>query len=321
MRDYEGYYHICTDGMSRRLLFRDFEDYIRGMNDIPACISGSRLEILCFCLMPNHVHFIVYAAYSEAQRFIDEFKRRTSGRLVRKYNEVKPLLHLGTLIKNINSGQYLKTAIAYVLRNPLSGNIRCLPYNYKWSSANLYFRHMPSDGQGSEITVAKRKTGNNNVLRHEKMSQGITVATGHIRLADLTQRQIWKYTGTRSVFPGDYAIDRNGLILPESYINPEKTEKIYGSPKQFLYYLSKNDDGEFEISQGITNFISYDYSQIKEILGKLCISETGANDFTVLNIEDKCRIAILMKKRYGVSARQIARLTGLDPAILQSIMQ
>ena len=59
MNDSEGYYHICTDGLSRKLLFRDTDDYVKGMNDIPACLQQIKGEILCFSLMPNHVHFLL----------------------------------------------------------------------------------------------------------------------------------------------------------------------------------------------------------------------------------------------------------------------
>ena len=140
MNDHEGYYHICTDGLSRKLLFRDRNDYIHGMNDIPACLQLIEGEIICFSLMPNHVHFIVHTSAENAKRFIENYKKRLSGRLMRKYNEPHSLSRLGTLIKAIDSEDYLKTAIAYVLRNPLAANMVCLPNTYRWSSGYLYFR-------------------------------------------------------------------------------------------------------------------------------------------------------------------------------------
>ena len=189
MNDHEGYYHICTDGLSRKLLFRDRNDYIHGMNDIPACLQLIEGEIICFSLMPNHVHFIVHTSAENAKRFIENYKKRLSGRLMRKYNEPHSLSRLGTLIKDIDSEDYLKTAIAYVLRNPLAANMVCLPNTYRWSSGYLYFRQ-------SEITLCTNWTK---------------------RLGELTRRKIWEYTGVRTELPENYTIDNEGVILPENY--------------------------------------------------------------------------------------------------------
>lgn len=292
MNDHEGYYHICTDGLSRKLLFRDRNDYIYGMNDIPACLQLIEGEIICFSLMPNHVHFIVHTSAENAKRFIENYKKRLSGRLMRKYNEPHSLSRLGTLIKDIDSEDYLKTAIAYVLRNPLAANMVCLPNTYRWGSGYLYFRQ-------SEITLCTNRTQ---------------------RLGELTRRKMWEYTGVRSELPENYTIDNEGVILPENYINPKIAERIFGSPKQFLYYLSKNDDGEFEISQGIISKISYSYGQLREILYKTSLNEYRTKNFDDLDIARKLKIAILMKKRYGISYKQFARLTGIDPNILHEVM-
>ena len=44
-------YHVCTDGLSREIMFRDDSDYISGMNDIPICSLVTAIEVYCFCLM------------------------------------------------------------------------------------------------------------------------------------------------------------------------------------------------------------------------------------------------------------------------------
>ena len=49
-------YHVCTEGMEKKLFFRDRQDYISGMNSIPICAVRSGVHILAFCLMDNHVH-------------------------------------------------------------------------------------------------------------------------------------------------------------------------------------------------------------------------------------------------------------------------
>lgn len=290
MEDSVGYYHVCTDGMSRLLLFTDSADYISGMNDIPASLFRHKVEMLCFCLMSNHVHFLMRSTFTGCEEFIREFKRKTAQRLQKRYDLIKPLAGLGTLIKRIDSEEYLKTAIAYILRNPMAANIGCTPYNYRWSSGSTYF------------------------------NAGHDCRYGSIHVRDMHVRQLWKLVKTRIRLPDDYLIDADGIILPENYIDIKAVERIFGSPKKFMYYLSRNDDGQFELEQGIADNVPYSYSHIQSLINRICISEFNTKDFSGLSIRDKCRTGILLKKRYGISARQFARLSGIDPDILSQIM-
>ena len=54
-----GIYHICTDGLSSNILFKNETDFIAGMNGIPLCSIATGTSVLCFCLMSNHVHFVI----------------------------------------------------------------------------------------------------------------------------------------------------------------------------------------------------------------------------------------------------------------------
>lgn len=47
------YYHVYTDGLGKSLLYRDEDDYLHGMNDIPICLLKTGAEMLCFCLMSS----------------------------------------------------------------------------------------------------------------------------------------------------------------------------------------------------------------------------------------------------------------------------
>ena len=108
------YYHICTEGLEKKLLFRDRRDYIYGMNSIPVCALKFNVSVLAFCLMDNHVHFITEGRYEECSAFINEYKRRCSQRLRSKYSEVQALHDLKVSIHHIDSEEYLLSSVAYV---------------------------------------------------------------------------------------------------------------------------------------------------------------------------------------------------------------
>lgn len=286
------YYHVYTDGLGKSLLYRDEDDYLHGMNDIPICLLKTGAEMLCFCLMSNHVHFILKGTEAECGIFIDEFKRRSSMRLRKKYFEVSPLHGLETSVKQIDINNYLRTAIGYVLRNPLAAGINCMPDAYRWSSCSLYFRRGYSSDKNAGLS----------------------------HISDFTVKEIWSILGTRVKLPGSYLFDENRMIHPSCYVNVRHVENIFQSPKQLLYYLSRNDDGKFEIEMGISDKMTYDYGQLKSFLNEICHTEFGKSGFGMLSANEKCRAAVLMKKRYGTTAKQFARLTGMEIKFLETLM-
>ena len=72
----ENHWHICTDGLEKNVIFKSDTDYIYGMNSIPVCAAGNQVTILAFCLMSNHVHFIVHGEEDNCRKFITQYKKR-----------------------------------------------------------------------------------------------------------------------------------------------------------------------------------------------------------------------------------------------------
>ncbi len=59
-------YHIYNQGNNREKLFYGDEDYIRFLNLCRKYISPN-CNILAYCLMPNHFHFLIYANENSAE--------------------------------------------------------------------------------------------------------------------------------------------------------------------------------------------------------------------------------------------------------------
>lgn len=72
------YWHICTDGLAREIIFKDVKDYIFGMNGVPALSLFYGVTVLAFCLMSNHVHFVVRGFEKGCRTFITAYKKRLS---------------------------------------------------------------------------------------------------------------------------------------------------------------------------------------------------------------------------------------------------
>ena len=79
------FYHIYTKGLEDRIIFRDLQDFIVGMNYVAIAQYKTKIKILAFVLMSNHFHFAVQATEAVARAFINMFKKLLSAYIQRRY--------------------------------------------------------------------------------------------------------------------------------------------------------------------------------------------------------------------------------------------
>ena len=277
----ENVYHVCTDGMSRDILFKDDKDFVKGMNAVAVCKQSSGIVILCFCLMSNHVHFILKGPYEECVRFIRLYKQRVNLLLGGKNSDIS--------VRQVDTPDYLKNAIAYVLRNPVAARLSVMPGEYRWGSGSCYFADASIHGRRlrkvSSVGIAERR----------------------------------KLFNTREVLPDSFLITDDGLILPQCYVDFKAVESLYRTPAAMLYYLARNVDMEAELATGILRKARYSDQELYNSATVLGSSMFRKNGLSHLTIEEKLSLAKALRQRYGISARQLSRLLGIDLRLLQHL--
>ncbi len=283
-------YHVYTNGMSKSLWFHDETDFTMGMNLVPSCGIAADVTIYCFCLMSNHVHFILKGSEGRCIRFIREYKRLSSKKLALRHFTESPLAGAEIGIKAITNVDYLKKAIAYVMRNPVAAKLRIMPWEYRWSSSYVYFADS-SFRLGSFCT-----------------------------LRDLAYFDKEKLFQTRLKLPDEYILCRDGIIFPGSYVDYRAVEKIYNSPRQLLYYLSSGNDMEEELESGILKKSRYSDPELIASMEEICSELFSGKKYSSLRIEDRFRMAKELKKRYGAGPKQLSRVTTLEYDLLKAIL-
>ena len=132
---------ITTEHLKAGLWFRDDEDYKVGMNFVAIQAHASRVVVLSFTLMSNHVHFVLKAdSKKDAEAFIEGFKHRYSLYLRRKYGVKEFLRGNGVQIDPISwYDEDPEKAIAYVEMNCVAANICSHPSQYPWGTGGVFF--------------------------------------------------------------------------------------------------------------------------------------------------------------------------------------
>lgn len=284
----KGYYHVSSHGLERNDIFKSREDFIAGMNDIAISVLGFDITILCFCLMSNHFHFVLYGTLKECRRFSEEYKRRCAIRMRLRSGEVHGLKDVEIRIDNVDSLEYLENVIAYVLRNPLAAGILWMPYFYPWSSASLYF-------SGKQAQVGER-------------------------LNDMSERKRFRLLKSRVSLPDNYMVDADGMILPSCYVDVKAVEKTFKHPSRLMMLLAKRIENDVEVRLGMSDHVTMTDQELLTQMQELIAKEYHKNSIVQLSMDQRLKLCLLLKRNFNAGVKQIARVTRLDPDMVAKIV-
>ncbi len=149
----ENIYHIYNQGNNRQNIFFDREDYLLFLN-IYREVVFRNCETLCYCLMPNHFHFLVYATDKSViekklgsiviQNLSDGFRKLLSKyahEMNNKSGSVGSLFRQKTqakLVEGISESSgfsYAEQCFFYIHQNPVTANIAERNTDWEFSSA------------------------------------------------------------------------------------------------------------------------------------------------------------------------------------------
>lgn len=151
----DSYYHIYARGASRQKVFVDKTDYhvfldlfrrylseeeIKDSAGIPYLKLYEDIELLGYCLMPNHFHLLVYQVNEHAmQRLMRGVMTAYSRYFNKKYKRSGSLFESRYKASRIDSDPYLMHISRYIHLNPKSWQ------DYPYSSLKYYLNGHDED--------------------------------------------------------------------------------------------------------------------------------------------------------------------------------
>lgn len=296
-------YHICISG-GDELYCRDEEDYIRCFNSLAMAIAETESSLLAESIMSNHLHECVRTV---APKVLVESQRRKYARYFNaKYKRTGRLGERMPHVIDLNGLYHHLAALSYVLRNSLHHGIAPTPFAYPHCSARAIFR-------------------NDIGFDHEKDI--------------LPEFNVRAHLPSRSRCPNGWRMDKSGLILREDVIDAVDVEHMFGTPRNYLFYMNRLSGEEWAREQEkdnghalpitistIENGIRYqdveqmlrnehgrnDYRKMDDIglchlIDKVIIPEYGKESVYLLSNDEKCRIANYLFETRRLPEKQIRR--------------
>ena len=271
---------ITTEHLKAGLWFRDEEDYKVGMNFVAIQAHASRVVVLSFTLMSNHVHFVVKAeSKKDAEAFIEGFKHRYSLYLRRKYGVKEFLRGNGVKIDFISPyDEDPEKAIAYVEMNCVAANICSYPSQYPWGTGCLFFDQRKPDGRplGSFSKRACKR------LLHTDVES----------------------------LPDNWLIGADGYILPQNYVDVEAVQAFFRTPQRMNWFLTNSSKAKKRL-EADDNLPAFRDQVILAAVPDLCQSLFGKRKFSQLTRDEQVEFVRQLHFRFSAHVNQIARVCGL----------
>ena len=96
------------------------------------------VDIWAYCLMPNHVHFIMVPEFPESLKLAVGEAHRRYTRMVNFREDWRGHLWQGRFASYILDNEYLISAVRYIEMNPVKAGLVRNPEDWQWSSAKYH---------------------------------------------------------------------------------------------------------------------------------------------------------------------------------------
>lgn len=161
----QGYFHVYNRGVAKQIIYNSTHEYRRFLrviafyielqpetkfsaasnekieNIFDAVLNQPMIEIIAYCLMPNHFHLLVRQICDNG---ISIFTKRALNSYTRYYNIKNN--RVGTVFQGtfrateIKNNEQLLHVSRYIHLNPTIAKLTDNPARYHWSSYNQYLR-------------------------------------------------------------------------------------------------------------------------------------------------------------------------------------
>ena len=140
------------------------------------------------------------------------------------------------------------------------------------------------------------------------------------KVANLSKRTVCELVGSREELPPEWEIHPKLCILPRCYVRTEKVTQLFSSAKDYLTCLVKEYEAMVKIARTLEEEMEFSAEEVQDIVNAELRSAYPGRMFKSLTPEEKCRTAVGLNNRMGLTARQLAQaLHTSELAISQAI--
>lgn len=291
-------HHVYQNTRKGYLIFYSVKDYLILFSIITVIARRYEIKILGICMMPDHIHLIVYVRKPDRFRaFVRDYTSIFTKRYNQHYGLTGPLFNtpFGCAPKFIH--KKIRSALAYVYNNPVEGHLAL----------------KAEEGQWNFLAYANKKNPFSEKLRIDKARWALRKALYTVKACRKAGRWL-DYTEIEKVTENlprrelhqftDYTIRQYNCIDYGSAI------AYYGSYEKMVTALNANTGSEYDLKE---DTYAKDYRIYKTMILELCHGRKMETMEKVLYLPrpDRYRLRWGLIRNRGATDRDVAKLLRL----------
>ncbi|MBD2256694.1 transposase [Pseudanabaena sp. FACHB-2040] len=132
------HYHLYNRGNNRQNIFFERENYLYFLQQFRRYLVEDTLDVLAYCLMPNHYHFLVRLRSQTLSQQMQAFSLSYTKAINRRYGRCGSLFQGRFRSIHVNCDRYLLYLSRYIHLNPVAAGFVEAPEAWEFSSYREY---------------------------------------------------------------------------------------------------------------------------------------------------------------------------------------
>jgi putative transposase len=133
-------YHVIARGLERRPIFRDDDDRRWYLERLTELSRRSDVQLLAYCLMPNHIHLAVRTGRVPLSRVMSRLQTSYAVYFNKRHGRIGPVFQGRYRALLVDQDSYLLALVRYIHLNPVGARLAKRPEEFPWSSHAAYLK-------------------------------------------------------------------------------------------------------------------------------------------------------------------------------------
>ncbi len=128
------FYHVYNRGNNRQIIFFEQENYIYFLKLVKEHLISKAVDIVAYCLMPNHYHFLVYLTDETLSDAMKSLSLAYTKAINKRFNRSGVLFQGRFQSIHVSQTDYLINLSRYIHLNPVQAGLVKQPEEWEFSS-------------------------------------------------------------------------------------------------------------------------------------------------------------------------------------------
>jgi putative transposase len=128
------YYHLYNRGNNLQPIFFERENYMFFLHRLREYLAADAIEIVTYCLMPNHYHLLVHLLTDDLSGMMQPFSLSYTKAINKRYARVGSLFQGRFKAVHVDRNEYLLHLSRYIHLNPVAATLVQRPEDWAFSS-------------------------------------------------------------------------------------------------------------------------------------------------------------------------------------------